>query len=1749
MKSSSVFYDALHRSISPTFSLKSLRQVLSGAVPLVLLLAATVAHAAAPIVTIATPADGSTVDFGTSINFQAGAVDLEDDDVELTAKITWSSNLDGALGTTGSISIDTLSVGTHIITAAVTDLDAEFGFDAITVTINSLPTVTILTPADASNFNFGANINFQASAADFEDNNVPLTNSISWSSDVDGALESASSINVSTLSLGVHVITASVTDTDGGQGSDSITVTINNNAPTVTILAPADGSNIGSGVLINFLASANDIEDDNLELIAKIAWTSDVDGALGTGGSIDVGTLSVGPHVITAAVTDTGGESGSNSIAVTIANSAPTVTITAPADNSGFNFGTPISFQAGATDLEDNDVELTAAIAWTSDVDGALDTGGSINIATLSVGAHVITAAVTDSDGGLGSASINVTISNNAPTVTITSPADNSEFISGVAIPFTATATDVEDDDATLTAAIAWTSDVDGVLGAGGSISPSTLTIGAHVITAAVTDSDGGPGSAFINVTITNTVPTASNVVITGTPAVGEVLEGTYDYADAEDDLEGASTYRWLRDEVAIPFATATSYTVVAADKETALRFEVTPVAATGFTDGLPVQSADFLISNTTPSITEQVVIDIAEDTSRLIELADITVVDADSTFPDDFTLIVQDGANYTRDLLDGNIITPILDYEGPLTVPVIVNDGFADSPVFNMLVTVLPINDAPIIVDVVPQLRQCDDQEPVVQLPCTPEDTTLTIVLADLDIVDPDNVVPDELTLTLLPPGPTDEYTLAGDTAITPTPNFSGQLLVAATVSDTGEPIGVSAPFLIPVTVKPVNDLPVLVTPIGPQQAVENSLFELDITANFSDDDVLDVLTYAVTWDPVKPPNIAFDTETGIFSGTPQLVDADEPGPVYTVTVTASDPLGEFVSNTFDLTISALGRANLGLSIDVTPDTGLPGEQLRWTFTSRNPVGPVPGVNVELTGSFVGLGLTVSVESGASCTTTVIAAANRADFVCTIGALPVGGSNAIVISTTVSETTEVVAFATSAGAQPLPIDPNLDDNTVLRAVGIAESFSAGAVQVLGSSSIRSVAAGDVNGDGEADLVIGTAAGQPVQIFFNDAPRESCDCQRDFQSAPISIPDNGSNEGVALGHFNADNFLDLVIANGGGQADVVYANDGAGNFTLMATLAVSNANDVAVGDFNNDGNMDIAVAASSPNPVYFGNGNGGFSAPTLLGDADSIAVAVGRFDSNGRDDLAFANVGSPSAVWVNSGGTAFTLQDTLVNMGDAAAVAAADLDLDGDDDLVFGRVSGSVGDIPSNPVLINPGTGDFGNPTSLLGLSPTNDVLIGDVSEDGLPDLVFINSSGVHQVWIGSGGGNFTLHPEQIIEVGAFSGVLTDLGFADNADPGGVDLAMGGAALPGIGVYLNDSFGNLGRGDAVAPTLTLRGEASVSVPAKTTYVDAGASADDNVDGDLSARVTVSNPVNTSIVGAYTVTYNVQDFAGNTAVQISRTVNVTPNSGGGGGGGGGGTLSYWLLSLLLAVILVRNNNMKRTRTFGVVAFSAVLLLVNASPTQAQEIRYSWLDMSYVAQDIDRAGVQLPIPGQSVEIAGSDGSGVRFRGSMGAWKNLYFFVNYASTDISVDAVVTNDQGTFDASDEFDFTTIRGGVGYKYSIFQKTDIFAEVSYDSMDFDFGSFAGESFDADAQEIGGALGIRTMFGDHFELKVQGRYAKVGDIDLNALAFDTDTLFSVGFAWELIRGFSIVGDFESGEFSNYALGFRLDLDED
>jgi hypothetical protein len=113
---------------------------------------------------------------------------------------------------------------------------------------------------------------------------------------------------------------------------------------------------------------------------------------------------------------------------------------------------------------------------------------------------------------------------------------------------------------------------------------------------------------------------------------------------------------------------------------------------------------------------------------------------------------------------------------------------------------------------------------------------------------------------------------------------------------------------------------------------------------------------------------------------------------------------------------------------------------------------------------------------------------------------------------------------------------------------------------------------------------------------------------------------------------------------------------------------------------------------------------------------------------------------------------------------------------------------------------------------------------------------------------------------------------------------------------------INVLFGNYAN-DTTAPTISLTGSSTINLTVGDTFTDPGATATDNVDGDLTSSIAVSGIVDTSTAGTYVVTYSVSDAAGNTST-VDRTIVVntaystyTINirlSGRGSGTGAGGT---------------------------------------------------------------------------------------------------------------------------------------------------------------------------------------------------------------------------------------------------------------
>src|SRR5207253_1348610 len=208
---------------------------------------------------------------------------------------------DGSLGAGGSIS-RTLSLGTHTITAAVTDVNGNAGQAQIIVRMrgpNVAPALAITAPQDNSSAPADRDVILTAAANDDFDGD--LSSTIRWTSDRDGVLASGASFATNMLSEGTHHITVTATDSGGLMGSAGITLNVIR-VPAVTILLPQVNDGFLSGNAVTFYATATDRIDG--DVAASLVWTSDLDGQLGTGTTFTTSSLSVGTHTITAKATN-----------------------------------------------------------------------------------------------------------------------------------------------------------------------------------------------------------------------------------------------------------------------------------------------------------------------------------------------------------------------------------------------------------------------------------------------------------------------------------------------------------------------------------------------------------------------------------------------------------------------------------------------------------------------------------------------------------------------------------------------------------------------------------------------------------------------------------------------------------------------------------------------------------------------------------------------------------------------------------------------------------------------------------------------------------------------------------------------------------------------------------------------------------------------------------------------------------------------------------------------------------------------------------------------------------------------------------------------------------------------------------------------------------------------------------------------------------------------------------------------------
>ena len=230
-----------------------------------------------------------------------------------------------------------------------------------------------------------------------------------------------------------------------------------------------------------------------------------------------------------------------------------------------------------------------------------------------------------------------------------------------------------------------------------------------------VTDAQGGEGTGTVVVTVTNVPPTVN----AGTDfTVAE--DASFSFVGAASDVPAdlPLTYAWDFDYDGITFDVDATGSLTPSHTYAVVGTHTAALRVTD--DNVSVMDTVLVTAtnvNDAPEITGQNPISTNEDTSREIAFGDLLVTDPDNTYPAGFSLTVLPGTNYT---LVGNTLTPALNFNGALTVPVYVNDGELQSNTYDLTVTVTAVNDAPVAN---PQTLN------------TNEDTPLVITLTGSDI------------------------------------------------------------------------------------------------------------------------------------------------------------------------------------------------------------------------------------------------------------------------------------------------------------------------------------------------------------------------------------------------------------------------------------------------------------------------------------------------------------------------------------------------------------------------------------------------------------------------------------------------------------------------------------------------------------------------------------------------------------------------------------------------------------------------------------------------------------------------------------------------------------------------------------------------------------------------------------------------------------------------------------------------------
>jgi FG-GAP-like repeat/Bacterial Ig-like domain (group 3) len=295
----------------------------------------------------------------------------------------------------------------------------------------------------------------------------------------------------------------------------------------------------------------------------------------------------------------------------------------------------------------------------------------------------------------------------------------------------------------------------------------------------------------------------------------------------------------------------------------------------------------------------------------------------------------------------------------------------------------------------------------------------------------------------------------------------------------------------------------------------------------------------------------------------------------------------------------------------------------------------------------------------------------------------------------------------------------------------------------------------DFNGDGYADLAIVDffdehSYFEPAGDVLLGGAKNLLTKSGNFSGPPTSDLDFSLAGPPAIGDFNHDGKLDIAVAATGrfiaddgsheyGSALVVSFGDGKGNFPTSGPVLQTSSNFIAAGDFNGDGKADLASLDGSTFEILIGKGDGTFASPvTYSVGANPVFVLQRDVNGDGKKDILVVNQGSNDvSVLLGNGNGTFQPQKTFAAGTAPASVVAGDFNRDGKIDIAVASSAGVS-------VLLGNGNGTFQAEKTYSATGPMTSLVAASLRQDGINDLIGIDAASQRFVVLpGTGTGTF----------------------------------------------------------------------------------------------------------------------------------------------------------------------------------------------------------------------------------------------------------------------------------------------------------------------------------------------------------------------------------------------------------------------